>query len=200
MNKLLLTLFVFTVLISCKDNPVSKKINETKESVSNTNNAVKEINKMQSDIEELQEIKPLSNDELKAWLPENVNGMKRISYKAGQMGVVQISSVEATYASDDKSKSVKVEVIDGAGQMGAAATAGMRMLFSQDFEEEDEYKTRKTVNKKGFKAIEEYRKDRNNTTIELMEDKRFYIKITGTNMDINETWDVISELEPKNLG
>lgn len=154
---------------------------------------------MQDDILKLQEVEPLTNEELKAWLPDNINGMKRIAYKAGQMGMVQIASIEATYATEDKSQKFKIELIDGAGQMGTAATAAMRLMFSQDFEEESEYKTRRSVTNNGVKAIEEYRKNNNNSSIEFMKNDRFYIKATGTNMNLDETWDAIEELEAEDL-
>ena len=199
MKNILFVALFLAVCLSC-DNPVTKKIKETKKNVSNTTKAVKELNKMQQDLQELQKLDPLTNDELKAWLPNEVSGMKRIAYKAGQTSFVNLASVEATYANEDKSKKFKVEVIDGAGQIGAAATAGMRMLFSQDFEEEDEYKSRRTMKKNGEKAIEEYRKDNNRSTIEFMKDGRFYFKVTGTNMDIDETWDAIDEIDADDLG
>ncbi len=50
MKKYVFALFVFSALISCKDNPISKKIKEAKENVSNTTNAVQEMNNMQDDI------------------------------------------------------------------------------------------------------------------------------------------------------
>lgn len=199
MKKIIISVFVLSVLVGC-ENPVSKKIKEAKQNVTNTTKAVQEINNIQEDMQELQEMEPLTNDELKAWLPDDIDGMKRISYKAGQMGMVQIASVEAEYANEDKSRKFKVEVIDGAGAMGSAATMGMRMMFSQDFEEETEYKTRKTVTKKGVKAIEEYQKDNNRTTIEFMKNERFYIKATGTNMSVDETWDAVDELDAGDLG
>lgn len=200
MKNLLLGFCVIALCFGCKDNPVSKKIKETRENVSNTTNAVKEMNKMGDDIKELQKMEPLTNEELKEWLPDEINGMKRTGYKAGQASYMKIASIEATYTNEDKSKKFKFQVIDGAGQMGAAATAGMRMLFSQDFEEEDEYKTRRTVKKDGNKAIEEYKKNNNNSEIQLMEANRFYIKANGTNMDIDETWDAIDELDIDDLG
>jgi len=175
MKSIFLAALAVLLLVAC-DNPVSKKIKETKEQVTNSTKAVKEVTNMQDDILELQEMEPLTNEELKSWLPDEVMGMKRIGFKAGQMGIVQIASVEATYANEDKSKKFKIEVIDGAGAMGATATAAMRMLLSQEFEEETEYKTRRTVTKKGMKAIEEYRKEHNNSTIEFMRDKRFYMR------------------------
>ena len=199
MKNLLLVAMVLSLLFAC-DNPVSKKIKETKQQVTNSTKAVKELNNIQEDIEELKVLEPLTNEELKAWLPDEINGMKRISYKAGQMGMVQIASVEAVYANEDKSKKFKVEVIDGAGEMGSAATAAMRMMFAMDFEEEDENKIRRTVKKDGNKAIEEYRKNNNRSSIELMEGNRFYIKITGTNMDLSETWEAIDELDTGDLG
>ncbi|WP_310991564.1 hypothetical protein [Aequorivita marina] len=200
MKKYVLALFVFSAMLSCKDNPVSKKIKETKQTVSNSTNAVKEMTNMQEDIENLQNEEPLTNDELKAWLPDEVQGMKRISYKAGQVGMMGIASIEAAYANEDKSKKFSINVIDGAGQMGAAATMGMRMVMSQDFEEEDEYRTRKTVKRNGKKAVEEYEKAKNNSQIQCMESNRFYLDAKGKNMDIDETWDAIDELDLKDLG
>lgn len=200
MKKYVLALFVFATLASCKDNPVSKKIKETKEAVSNSTNAVQEITKMQDDIKELQQTTPLTNEELKSWLPDEVEGMKRISYKAGQAGMMNIASIEATYANEDKSKKFSINIIDGAGQVGAAATAGIRMVMSQDFEEEDENGSRRTVTKDGKKAIEEYRSGNNRSKIQLMEDNRFYLEATGTNMDLEETWDAIEDLDIEKLG
>ncbi|MEM0517692.1 MULTISPECIES: hypothetical protein [Aequorivita] len=200
MKKYVLALLVLAAFASCKDNPVSKKIKETKDAVSNTTNAVKEMTNMQDDIKELQDITPLTNEELKSWMPEEVNGMKRISYKAGQAGMMNISSIEATYANEDKSKKFSINIIDGAGQVGAAATMGMRMVMSQDFEEEDEHGSRRTVTKNGKKAIEEYRTGNNRSTIQLMEGNRFYLEAKGTNMDIDETWDAIDELDLEELG
>ncbi len=105
MKKYLFLLLICASLVACKDNPVSEKIQETQETVSNTSNAVNEINKMQDDIKDLAEVTPLTNAELKEWLPDEVEGMKRISYKAGEVGMMGISSIEATYANEDKSKS-----------------------------------------------------------------------------------------------
>lgn len=199
MNKFFITVCALATLVAC-DNPVSKKIKETKQNVSNTKEAFKELNEMQENIEELQEVTPLTNEELKEWLPDEVNGMKRTGYKAGQGSYMQIAMIEGTYSNEDKSKKFKVEIMDGAGPVGATATAGMRMMFSQDFEEEDEYKSRRTVTKDGMKAIEEYRKNNNHSTVQLFHGDRFYVNASGTNMSIEETWDAISELELDDLG
>ncbi len=199
--KKLSILFVCVLLFAaCKDNPVVKKAKEVKDNVSNTQKVIKESTKMQDDIKELSEATPLTNDEMKAWLPAELSGMKRTSFKTGAMGMMNIASVEATYATEDKSRSFKVEVSDGAGEMGALSTAGLRMAFSMDFEEETESKTRKTVKKNGVKAIEEYDKRRNQSVIQFMQDNRFYIKATGENMEMKELWDLIEDIEIDELG
>lgn len=200
MKSVYILLFVIAAGFTSCENPVSKKIKETKENVSNASKAVKEMSDLQEDMETLQRVEPLTNDEMKAWLPDEIGGMKRTAYKAGQMSYMKIANIEATYTSEDKSKKFKIEVIDGAGEIGAAATAGMRMMFSQDFEEEDEYKIRRTITKNGMKAIEEYRKNNNSSTIEFMNQDRFYMKATGTGMTIDETWEAIEELDVDNLG
>ncbi|MBL4663383.1 MAG: hypothetical protein JKY22_07485 [Flavobacteriaceae bacterium] len=199
MKKIVMIIFAVTICMSC-ENPVTKKIKEAKQTISNTKEAVKEISNMQKDIEQLQQVTPLTNAQLKAWLPDEINGMKRIAYKAGQGSFLQIAMIEATYATEDKSKKFRIEVMDGAGEVGAAATAGMRILFSQDFEEEDEYKTKRTVKKDGMKAIEEYRKNNNRSSIQFFHGNRFYMNATGTNMDLDETWSAIDQLDMEDLG
>ncbi len=199
MKNLIFLLSITLLLFACKDNPVVKKAKEAKDNVVNTQKVIKESTKMQDNIKELSEATPLTNDEMKAWLPDEVDGLKRAAFKTGAMGMMNIASVEATYATEDKSRSFKVEVIDGAGEMGAISTAGLRMAFSMDFEEETETKTRKTVNKNGVKAIEEYDKRRNQSVIQFMQDNRFYIKATGTNMEMDELWDLIDEMDADDL-
>ncbi|WP_339610389.1 hypothetical protein [uncultured Planktosalinus sp.] len=200
MKKGILFFAIIMFLSACKDNPVVKKAKEAKDNVVNTNNIIKESTKIQDDIKKLSETTPLSNDEMKSWLPDEVDGMKRTAFKTGAMGMMKIASVEATYSTEEKGKSFKIEVIDGAGEMGAMATAGLRMAFSTEFEEEDEFKSRKTVTKNGIKAIEEFDKRRNRSVIQLMQDNRFYVKATGNDMKIDDLWNLIDEIDLDNLG
>lgn len=199
MKNLVIVVLAIITCISC-DNPVSKKIKETKQNVKNVTKASKEINKMGDDIKELQTMEPLTNEEMKEWLPEEINGMERTGYKAGQTAYIKIASIEATYKNEDKSKTFRINIIDGAGEMGASATAGARMMLAMDMEEEDEYKTKRTVTRNNVRALEEYKKNNNNTSIQLMHGKRFYLQVNATNMDVEETWDAIDELDLDDLG
>ena len=93
MKKLLTLSLVLATLFAC-ENPVSKKIKEAKDGVSNTVKATKELNKMGDDIKELQSVEPLTNEEMKEWLPDEINGMKRTGYKAGQTAYIKIASIK----------------------------------------------------------------------------------------------------------
>lgn len=196
----LLYLFAFLLVASCVDNPVNKKVKEAKQNVSNAKKAADKMQDIQDDMKKLQEMEPLTNDQLKAWLPDEIGDMKRTSYKAGHMSMMQISSIEATYENEDKSKKFKMELLDGAGPTGAATTATFQLMFSQDFEEDSDSKLRRSSERDGIKVIEEYYKQRNRSTIEQFYDGRYYLKGTGTNMDLDETWKAIKFLEVQDLG
>jgi len=199
MKKALLFLMTIAFFTACKDNPVVKKANEARENISNTQKIIKETTKMQDNIKELSEKTPLTNDEMRAWLPDEVDGMNRSAFKMGAMGMMNIASVEATYTSEDKEKSFKIEVIDGAGEMGAMATSGMRMALSMDFEEETESKTKRSVTRNGVKAIEEYDKRRNRSIVQVLHYGRLYIQATGNNLEVDEVWNLIEKMKLDNL-
>lgn len=199
MKNAVFLLSISLLLFACKDNPVVKKAKEAKDNITNTQKVIKESTKVQDGIKELSETTPLTNDELKDWLPDEIDGMNRTAFKTGALGMMKIASIEATYALEDKSQTFKVEVMDGAGEMGAMSTAGLKMALSADFEEETESKYRRTVKKNGVKAIEEYNKNRNISNIQFFQDDRFYIKATGTNMEIDDLWELIDEMDVDDL-
>lgn len=199
MKNIFLFALCMLLLTACKDNPAMKKINEAREGVSGVKNLIKESDKMQEDILKLTETTPLTNEELKSWLPEVLDGMKRSSYKTGAMGAINIASMEATYDLEDKSKSFKIEIMDGAGEIGAMSMAGIRMMFTQDFEEESEFKMRRSTVKNGNKAIEEVDKKRNDAVVQYLQDGRFYVKASGTNMDLEELWKLVEKMNVKGL-
>ena len=200
MKKVYILLIVVGSLISCdKIKETKKAVTEVSDAVENLGDLEENINEMQEDMERLKEETPLTNEELKAWLPDEVNGLKRTGYKAGQASYMKIASIEATYKNEDKSKELNVMILDGAGKMGASATAGVKFMFAQDFEEEDENKIRRTTTKNGIKMIEEFRKNNQRSEIQFFHDDRFYVTVKGKNMDLDETHDAINDLDLDDL-
>lgn len=197
MKKILIGTFCAALMFSCgKDNPVSKKIEQAKEAKDNISNAgkvIKESQNFQQDIERLSALDPLTNAEFKEWMPEEVNGMKRNSFKAGETSMLQISSAEASFSDEEKTKRFNMTVTDGAGAMGASAISGLSMSLKMSTEEEDESGYKKTMERNGVRAMEEYRNE--NTKIQLISKGRYWVEATGNNMTPEETWKAVDALK-----
>lgn len=194
-------LFCLGILsISCKKE-TRDKIAETTNDVKNVSSVVSNVQSLQEKAAKLRELTPLTNDELKAWLPESLRKMERKSYRVGKAGYTNISSIMGTYAntSAESNETFKVEVIDGAGEMGSMVMMSMGMVGNMEVEEEDEHKHLQTVEKKGFKARQLYYKKRNNTEVQFVYDDRFAIKVNATNMDVDKTWALLDDLNLKKL-
>lgn len=197
MKKILIGTFCAALMFSCgKDNPVSKKIEqakEAKENISNAGKVIKESQNFQQDFERLSALEPLTNAEFKEWMPEEVNGMKRNSFKAGETAMLQISSAEAGFSDEEKTKRFGVTITDGAGAMGASAISSLSMSLKMSMEEEDESGYKKTMDKNGVRAMEEYRNE--NTKIQLIAKGRYWVEATGDNMTPEETWKAVDALK-----
>lgn len=197
-----------SLIISCKKE-TRDKIKEAKQTLSNTTTVVKNANKAKEDILKLKDAEPLTNEQLKAWLPEEINGMERTGFKAGQAGYANISSIEGTFDTKDEEqyiknedgervynpakKTLKISVMDGAGPTGSMMIAGINMLTRMDMEEQDEHTHKKTVTRDGIKAYQVTEKPRHNTAagktrVEFVYKDRLGIRVYGTNMDLEETW------------
>lgn len=94
--------FVFaTILFSCmgevKENP--KKANQ---GVSKATTIAGKAQDTKEDFEKLKDALPLTNEELKAWLPESIGNFKRTGFKVGAAGYANVVSIEGTCKSNDK--------------------------------------------------------------------------------------------------
>lgn len=190
MKNICILLVMSLVVLSCKN--VEKP--ETKNSINPVSNAIKassKMDEMKEEVDDLTKLTPLTIEDFKAWLPDEIIGMKRTGYKSGQTAMMNIASIEGTYKTEDKSKELKIYVIDRAGETAASATMGITMAFEMEFNQESDGHSKKTVTKNGNKAIEEYYSNSNRSEIQLLHNTRFYIKAEGKNMNIDETWKAI---------
>ena len=205
MKNLIMLLSFFVFLIACKDNPETKNAKESEkvETVTNKPETVKgylgKSRQIKERTEELSKVTPLSDKEFKEWLPDQVGNMKRTSMKVGGMSAVNVASAKATYTSEDKSQSFKIEILDGAGESGSVTTSGMRMGLTRNYEIENDTEIERSVTRNGVKAIELYYKKRNHSEISFFFQDRFYLKASGLNMKIDELWDRIDEVTEKDL-
>ena len=110
--------------------------------------------KMPTKPKSLKKLTPLSIDQVKALIPNELLGMQRSSFNANSaMGV---SVGKGTYKGDGD-KELNLEIIDCAGEMGASWYT-MRYFSLWNFQQEDDNGYQKTIDFNGGKAIEKYTK------------------------------------------
>ena len=117
-------------------------------------------------IENLKNITPLTNDELKAVLPEILLGLKRKELSVGDNAMMNLSTAEAKYA-DDAGKRVNVEIVDGAGETGSTMVSIMMMGLNVNKEKTTEFGFEKSTEINGVKSIVSERKEGENINSEI---------------------------------
>lgn len=197
---LLLSTFLVALMSCGNGNAEKSETGKTASAISSLSKMASEAKKVEKDYKELSQATPLTNEQLKAWMPEELSGMKRVSYSIGGTGFLKLTALDASYANEDKSKKIEVNLIDGADSVGASLISLARMGLSQDFENETETEVKKSVEKNGIKAIEEYKKDNSSSSLKFIVKNRFLLTIEGTNLTIDELWKAVKALKPDELG
>ncbi|ATP58427.1 hypothetical protein CPT03_19150 [Pedobacter ginsengisoli] len=154
--------------------------------VSNLNKMANSADKMEELSAKLKKLTPLTNDELKAAVPETLDGLKRKSFSAGGYAVAGMSTIEAEYGDD--AKYVKVGIIDGAGESGSAIISLMAMTLSMDRESESNGTVSKNVDVNGIRSITEETKSENSisSSIKFLYKDRYSVNLDGTQYTLQE--------------
>lgn len=181
-------------LFSCSNNNKEDKQNESGggliENVSNINKMANSANKMEETINKLKKLTPLTNEELKAVVPETLNGVKRKSYSAGGASISGINTVEAEYG-EDGVKYVKVLIMDGAGEAGSAVVSLLSMTLSMDTESESNGKVSKTTEVNGVRSQTEESKTEQSidSSIKFIYKDRYSVSLDGRGYSLSELED-----------
>jgi len=182
-------------LFSC-DSETRESLSKAKDDLSTASDLVTNIQEAKEDTEKLKGLTPLTNDQLKGWLPESLDGMARTGFVVGKTGYMNVASIEGTFKSEDGRK-FEINVIDGAGETGSILMTGMGMASNMDMEQEDENKHVRTVTVNGIKAQQTYHKKREDTDIQFVYNDRFGVMVTGKDLQPEKTWELIDKI---NLG
>ena len=135
-------------------------------------------------VEELKKLAPLTTDQLKALLPEEMLGMKRTNFEAASIG--GYSNADATYRKDPNDEAyINVNIVDCAGESGAGYYSAMFWTQMSISRESDDGYT-KTVDWKGGRAIENYDKSSNRYEFTYVGGGRYLVVVKGgkTGLDL----------------
>ena len=185
MKQLTLVLFVAALLTACKGN--DKKITHTEKNDDGTTTTTSvdvkgmttDTDEMTKKTEELKKLTPLTLDQLKALLPEEVNGMKRTNFNANS--AMGYAIAEGEYQQDENT-SLKLVIYDCAGEAGAGWYS-LTYWGAMNFQQESDKEYTKTIDFKGVKAIENFKKESKESSLTYVANERLLVVLTGRNME-----------------
>jgi len=199
MKRIIAPLFLCSLIfIACNNN--KSKENTTsidtagKQPVTITTNEVKEATQdMQQLKEELTKMTPLSADELKTRVPDELMGVTTTNVDVN--AAMGASVANADYKINDSAK-LKLEIVDCAGP-GGAGIFDLQYLGMLNVNTDDENEYVKTIDFNGGKAFENCKKNRNHCIFAYFSGNRFLVSLTGDNVGIDALKDVAKGLEIK---
>jgi hypothetical protein len=176
-------LVVASLLSACNNNKKNSAITVTsddgKEKVTvDANQMQNAAEAMQKQAEELQKLQPLSLDQLKAFLPEELMGAKRSNYQVTSATGAGLAHAKYNI---NNSTEIKVSIWDCGGPAGAGIYNLQYMgMLNYQSETEDEYT--KTIDFMGQKAFEHCDKTDNNCAFTYFTGGRFLVSLEGDNV------------------
>jgi hypothetical protein len=205
LNKTMLAVAILFML-SCSNSPKKEaeeqsgtSISKAVEGVGNLSKLSKSAEKMEALTAKLKNLTPVSKDELKAVVPENIGDFKRKSYSAGN-SVADINSVQAEYSKGDE-KRISINILDGAGESGSAIVALMAMGLSVDSESEENGTVTKNIEVDGVRYSTEDTKteSRVGSSIKFLHNDRYDVTLTGEGYNLSELQAFLKSLDLSSL-
>ncbi len=174
------------LFVSCNDDNPKRSGAETskndKEQAAIHTGMVKDAARdMQQLKEELSNLTPLTTDELKAKVPEQL--MNATASDVDVNAAMGATVANADYKIND-SINLKLEIVDCAGP-GGAGMFGMQYLDMINVNSDDEEEYIKTIDFNGGKAFENCKKNRNRCMIIFLSGNRFLVSLRGDNVGID---------------
>jgi hypothetical protein len=192
-------LLVSGILFTACNNNRSKAITITsadgKSKVSiDVNSAPVSSDDMQKKVDELKKLTPLTPDQLKALLPEEIIGMKRSSFEANT--AMGFAVAEAKYTDSSTGKQINVSIFDCAGEAGAGIYS-LNYWTRMSMESESDNGYQKTVDFGGQKAVESYEKGSDTYELTYVASNRLLATIKGEKTGLDAVKQVAQSLNLK---
>ena len=194
------------LLISCSktEKTTEEQPGGIAEGLSNVQNLNKLSNSMDGitkNIEALKKLTPLSNDELKPLLPEQLLGLKRTELSVGDNAMMNMSSAESSYNNEDSSKKLNLQIMDGAGETGSSVVSMLMMSLNMDREKITENGFEKSKEIKGMKAMisENKNGEITNSEIQMIANNRYLVTLKGDGIPAEELEKAVGELNFSNF-
>lgn len=196
MKKFLIVMLSSIMMASCNNNPgnITVKSDDGKSTATvDLSRAEKSAEQMQNKAEELKKLAPLTLDQLKELIPEELAGIKRTAFNVNS--AMGISAGDAEYRKDDNS-AIKLQVFDCAGETGAGYYSAM-YLMKMNMQSESDNGYLKTVDFMNGKAVESFDKSSNRYTLIYLGNDRVMVSLEGENISLETLRDAAKGLNLK---
>ena len=201
--KKILVLSLALSIISCKKEDNTNESASFSDAVSNVknlknlSNSMDDINK---NIENLKKVTPLTNDEIKSVIPETLDGMKRTEITVGDNTMMQMTTAEAIYQNDE-SKSIRLNIMDGAGETGSGMIGLLMMGFTANTEKTTETGFEKITEVNGTKMSVKENKEGENVSseIQFVAKNRYLVSLDGEGFTYDELAKAANEIDLSKL-
>jgi hypothetical protein len=197
MKQLITMVTTFIILVACNSNKdkitvKDEKGNKATIDVSDLKKAAEKMEENKSKSEDLKKLTPLSLDQMKILLPEELMGIKRSSFNTSSAMGFAVGT--GRYKGEEKE--LKLEIMDCAGEMGANIY-NLRFFSLWNYQQEDDNGYQKTIDFNGDKAIEKYSKNSNRYELTYFTGDRFIVNVEGKNTGLDAVKEVAASIKPK---
>jgi hypothetical protein len=190
---LFLSLFSLILITACKGKSnttiITSDDGKTKVAIA-VDQAVSASEETANKAEELKKLTPLSADELKALLPEELMSMKRTNFNVSSM--MGFAAAEATYKSDE-GEEIRLGIFDCAGEAGAGIYS-LNYYSKMSIQSENDNGYTKTIDFNGGKAIEVYEKNSEAYNLSYIASDRLLVNVAGEKIGLDEIKDIAKNL------
>ncbi|MDC6384648.1 hypothetical protein PP180_04695 [Muricauda sp. SK9] len=193
--KFFVALLVAMTVASCgnkAEKETHQKSNTVVEKVKPGNNLVKGARELAAESEALKKLDPIAIEDLKKWFPESIGGLSKTNSDAIAMAGAVTAFV--TYGTHTN-KQINLQMIDGAGDKGAAATGVFRAIKYDKTNNESYGDYNKIKEYEGTVVREDFDKNQNRYILGFFYNDRFAIKLKVTGFEQHEIWNIFKEFK-----
>jgi hypothetical protein len=198
-KKLLSTIFISTLLMSCGSNNATSN-REVTEGINISENPLAALKKVtevgqkyqaaQAEIAEYESVEPVYFEDLIKLLPQTPAGWsaEEATGETNTFGEYSISQASRVYTQGDRT--IEISIADWAYNTGLYAS----FLIGADFSQESSKGYNKGIKIDDMPGREEYNFASKNGTLSLLAEQRFFIQIEGENIEPQELqkwWNLI---------
>lgn len=143
---------------------------------------------------------PMSNEQLKKWIPEKVGEMEQRKLIVGHKQGMEMSGAIATYQENgQEGKQISMEVLDGAGPTGSVMLKSIKQKLIIDYDEEMNSGFSRIYEREGTRVWEKVDTDHHHSEIEFVLKNRYHFIFKGNQIEMEELWTFVKEVR-KQMG